>query len=106
MVEAAVLQVFAYRQTFHTVVFEELFDSFVPSLSWQSRLCSYKPSATLALVVLQGQHKRLAQYLTLEPGLVNHVGRQGQPLLHLAILACRDTVRETHRFVKCFCRSS
>ena len=106
MVEAAVLQV-CIQTTFHTIVFEELFDSFAPSLSWQSRLCSYKPSAKLALVVLQSQHKRLAQYLTLEPGLVNHVGRQGQPLLHLAILACRDTVRATtHRFVKCFCRSS
>lgn len=40
--------------------------------------------------VMHAQLKRVNQYLKLEPTLCNHQGRLRQPLLHIAILSCRD----------------
>ena len=44
----------------------------------------------LEAAVMHAQLKRVIQYLKLEPSLCNHQGRFRQPVLHLAILSCRD----------------
>jgi hypothetical protein len=45
----------------------------------------------LEAAVTHAQLKRVVQYLKLEPSLCNHQGRFRQPVLHLAILSCRDS---------------
>lgn len=49
----------------------------------------------LEAAVIHMQAKRVSQYLKLEPSLVNFQGRFRQPLLHLAILSCRDAVKSS-----------
>eukprot|EP01043_Picozoa_sp_COSAG02_P005143 COSAG02_NODE_138_length_34440_cov_16.694368_6_plen_326_part_00 len=44
----------------------------------------------LEAAVMHAQLKRVNQYLKLEPNLCNHQGRLRQPVLHIAILLCRD----------------